>query len=597
MYLARRDGLGLPQQSRDAFRLLAEVGRLDPDLGRAMERMVGFPRGSLRLRNVAVHDCQALNLPVVRAIIERHLGEFEALAAHALRGTGGSADSPPRVPLNRPGSKNRARRAALPAPVPSPVVPLVLLANRAPVRPTAEGWAPALGGLATALLPVLEARGGAWVAMREPGDDAPLDQPFPDDAPRLAIRRVPLSDEEFEAYYQGMANRVLWPLAHYLVEHVEPERAFWQAYRAVNRRFVEAALTAAGSDPRATFWVHDYHLMLVPEGIRQGRSEARIGFFWHVPWPAEEVFRILPSARALVRGVLGADLVGFHTAGYAENFRHAARDLLGAPIVGDDVEWEGRRVRVEAHPIGVDVAAFEALGAGGALARDVEAVRAGAGVEKLIVGVDRLDYTKGLLLRLDAFERFLETYPECKGRVTLFQVATPSRTGIPAYDRLKRDVEQTVGRINGLYAEGAWVPVRYRYRAYTPAELAVLYRAADVMLVTPLRDGMNLVAHEYAAVEDATGALVLSELTGAADYLDGAVLVNPYDTDGLARTLRAVLDMSDDERRHRMARLKASVARLDVHGWAERFLSALDEGPPPEGGVSGDGAPAARIEV
>ncbi len=475
-------------------------------------------------------------------------------------------------------------------------VPLVLLANRAPVRPTPDGWAPALGGLATALLPVLDARGGAWVAMGEPGDEAPLDQPFPEGAPRFAIRRVALAPDEFEAYYQGMSNRVLWPLAHYLVEHVEPERAFWQAYRAVNHRFADAALDAAGNDPHATFWVHDYHLMLVPEGLRAARPAARVGFFWHIPWPAPEVFRILPSARALLRGMLGADLVGFHTEGYAENFREGARDLLGATVHADGVEWEGRRVRVEAHPIGIDVAAFEALEASADVARDAEDVRAEAGVEKLVVGVDRLDYTKGLLLRLEAFERFLETYPEWHRRVTLFQVATPSRTGIPAYDRLKREVDETVGRINGLYAEGPWVPVRYRYRAYTQDELAVLYRAADVALVTPLRDGMNLVAQEFAAVSR-DGVLLLSELTGSADHLDGAVLVNPYDGEGLARTLRAALDLPADEKRARLVRLKTSVARLDVHAWAERFLAALDGAEPAAEGPSGDGAPAARAGV
>jgi trehalose 6-phosphate synthase len=203
-------------------------------------------------------------------------------------------------------------------------------------------------------------------------------------------------------------------------------------------------------------------------------------------------------------------------------------------------------------------------------------VREEAGaVERLILGVDRLDYTKGLPLRLEAFERFLETYPEWHRRVTLFQVCTPSRTGIPAYDHLRRVVDETVGRINGRFAEGHWVPVRYRYRAFTHEELAILYRAADVALVTPLRDGMNLVAMEYATVHDSAGALVLSELTGAADYLDGAILVNPYDVDGVVRTIRAALDMPDAERRNRMARLKVSVASLDVHRWAAGFLASL----------------------
>ncbi len=456
---------------------------------------------------------------------------------------------------------------------------LVLVANRAPIRPTPDGWEPSLGGLASALLPVLEARGGAWVAMQEPDEETPLVQRYPEDGPGFTVRRVPLEEREFEAFYQGMANRVLWPLAHYLVEHVEPERSFRDAYRAVNRRFAHTALDVArqfaqetGEMPR--FWVQDYHMMLAPEMIRGGLPEAEVGFFWHVPWPASEVFRIVPSARTLLRGLLGADLLGFHTEGYAENFRESARDLLGAEIEGETVVWEGRRCRAESHPIGIDVDRFQALADRPETDAEAEALRRELGVDHLVLGVDRLDYTKGLLLRMEAFERFLETYPETHGHITLMQVATPSRTGVPAYDRLRRDMDEITGRINGRFAQGAWAPVRYRYQSFTQEDLAVLYRAADVAFVTPLRDGMNLVAHEFATVSE-RGALVLSELTGAADYLDGAVLVNPYDADGLARSLHDALALPDDERRQRLSRMKEAVRRLDVHDWARRFLTSL----------------------
>ena len=443
--------------------------------------------------------------------------------------------------------------------------------------------------------------------MGEPGDDAPLEQELPEDAPRFSIRRLPLARDEYEAYYHGMSNRVLWPLVHYLVESVEPDRSFWSAYRTVNQRFATAALECAAgldsgdeageaSEP-PTFWVHDYQLMLVPGLIRAERPEARIGHFWHVPWPAPEIFRIVPSARALLQGILGADLVAFHTEGYAENFREGARDLVGASLVpspdqeGYDVLWDGRRIRVEVHPIGIDVAAFASLGARPEIEREAEVMREEAGsVERLVVGVDRLDYTKGLPLRLEAFERFLETYPEWHRKVTLFQVCTPSRTGIPAYDHLRRVVDETVGRINGRFAEGHWVPVRYRYRAYSQEELAVLYCAADVALVTPLRDGMNLVALEYAAVHTGPGTLILSELTGAADYLEGAILVNPYDVDGVVRTLRAALVLDDDERLARMDRLRRSLAPMDVHRWADGFLASL-------GGATGPPAQARAMEV
>jgi trehalose 6-phosphate synthase/phosphatase len=482
---------------------------------------------------------------------------------------------------------------------------LILLANRPPIRPTPEGhWAPALGGLATALLPVLIDRGGAWVSMQDPGEEAPIDQPYPEEAPRFHVRRIPLTEEEHDLYYLGMANRVLWPLAHYLVDHVEPDRTYWEAYRAVNRRFAKTALEV--SDPDDVFWVQDYQLMLVPGMLRAARPNARIGHFWHIPWPAPEVFRIVPSARNLIRGMLGADVVGFHTEGYAENFREGARDLLGARLVraeegdGYDVLFEGRRIHVGVFPIGIDVESFATLGDAPDTATLAGEVRREAAIERLVVGVDRLDYTKGLMLRLEAFERFLETHPEWHHRVSLFQVCTPSRTGIPAYDQLRRDVDEIVGRINGRFADSMWVPVRYRYRSLGQDELAVLYRAADVALVTPLRDGMNLVAHEFIAASE-RGVLLLSELTGAADYLDGAVLVNPYDTDGLVQALHTALDLPQDERRARMERLKASVKALDVHGWADRYLAALDAVPPslsaPRPGAPAAEAPAATGPV
>ena len=462
---------------------------------------------------------------------------------------------------------------------------LVLVANRAPIRPTPDGWAPSLGGLASALLPVLEQRGGAWVAMREPDEDTPLSQTYPPDAPAFTVRRVPLDAPEYKAFYQGMANRVLWPLAHYLVEHVEPDRTFRDAYRAVNRRFAHAALDVARrGDAEPTFWIQDYHMMLVPETLRASLPDARIGFFWHVPWPASEVFRILPSARTLLRGLLGADLLGFHTEGYAENFRESARDLLGAEIEGDAVLWEGRRVRAQAHPIGIDVDRFRGLATTPEAVRTAAEVRDDLGGVQLVLGVDRLDYTKGLLLRMEAFERFLEKYPERHGDVSLLQIATPSRTGVPAYDRLKRDIDEVSGRINGRFAKGAWAPVRYRYQSFDQPELAALYRAADVAFVTPLRDGMNLVAHEYVASSHAAvamgarpGALVLSELTGAADYLDGAFLVNPYDADGLAESLAEALDLPDSARLGRLDRMADAVQRLNVHDWAEGFLATLGE--------------------
>ncbi|MEP0547144.1 MAG: trehalose-6-phosphate synthase [Rhodothermales bacterium] len=447
---------------------------------------------------------------------------------------------------------------------------LVVVANRAPVREEDGEWQPSIGGLATALLPVLEQHGGVWVSMQE--DDAPEHQPYPADEPQFTIRRVPMSEDERANYYEGMANSVLWPVSHYLLQHLALERAFIEDYRRINRRFADAVLDEA--EPDDTIWVQDYHLMLLPGYVREKLPDARIAHFWHIPWPAMEVFRILPWARELVRGLLGCDFIGFHVQEYVDNFRETARTLLGAELTDGGVRWEGREVRVEAHPIGIDVGYFEETARSEETARQAERLRAESTAELLLVGVDRLDYTKGIPARLQAFELFLERNPEYRGRVSLYQIATPSRTGVESYQELKREVDEVVGRINGAFSEGQWVPVHYYYRSFAQDELCAYYRAADAALITPLRDGMNLVAHEFVAANE-RGALVLSEMAGAAYLLSGALLVNPYDEDGLASTIKSALEMEPEEKRLRMDALKAHVADLDVHRWADRFLASF----------------------
>jgi trehalose 6-phosphate synthase len=287
-----------------------------------------------------------------------------------------------------------------------------------------------------------------------------------------------------------------------------------------------------------------------------------------------EVFRILPWARELVRGLLGCDLIGFHVEEYVDNFRETARVLLGAELTPNGVRWDGREVRVEAHPIGIDVGFFERSSAAEPARAQAAALRERSGVESVVLGVDRLDYTKGILARLNAFEKFLERYPDQRGRVSLYQIATPSRTGVESYQELKREVDELVGRINGAFSESHWVPIHYYYRTFSQEELCAFYRAADVAFLTPLRDGMNLVSHEFVAAND-HGALILSEMTGAAYLLPEAVLVNPYDEDGLATALKFALEMDPGERTARLKALKERVGHLDVHYWADRFLAAI----------------------
>lgn len=446
---------------------------------------------------------------------------------------------------------------------------VIIVANRAPLRRTPDGWEPAVGGLSTALLPVLEREGGVWIAsMEEAG--LPERHGYPPDGPAFEVRRLELSPDELQNYYNGMSNAVIWPISHYMLQHLEPRREFREAYRTVNARFASAVVEEVRDGDLV--WVQDYHLMAVPALVREARPDATIGHFWHIPWPAVEVYRIVPGARDLLRGMLGANVIGFHIDEYVGNFLECARRLLGAEVDGGHVRWRDREVRVEAHPIGIDVRNFERMLR--EVAGEAAALREELASEHVVVGIDRLDYTKGVLSRLLAFERLLLENPDLRGKVTLFQVATPSRSVIESYQQLKREVDEAVGRINGAYARDRWVPIHYRYRSYTQRELCVFYRAADVALITPLRDGMNLVTQEFIAATE-TGVLVLSELTGAAHVLPEAVGVNPYDEESLVGGLERALRMPRAERLARLDRLKERVADLDVHPWANGFLWSM----------------------
>lgn len=452
---------------------------------------------------------------------------------------------------------------------------LTVAANRVPIRQTDDGWKASVGGLTTALLPVLESQGGVWVGMGD-APDLPERQLYPAEHPDFLVRRVPLSEEELDNYYYGMANRVLWPVSHYLIQHLELNNAFIETYREVNRRFADAVLEESPDDPDEVIWIQDYHLMLAPRHVRDARPDATIGHFWHIPWPAMEVFRILPWSRELLRGMLGCDLIGFHVQEYVDNFIESANVLLGADVTEDTVTLDGHTTRVEAHPIGIDVERFERMARSEEVDEMSETLRERLGADKLVIGIDRLDYTKGILSRLQAFEQFLEDNPDAHGSVSFYQIATPSRTEVDSYQKLKREVDEAVGRINGRFARDNWIPVNYRYRTYSQFELCAFYRAADAALITPLRDGMNVVTQEFVtATED--GVLILSELTGAAYLMNEAVQVNPYDQNGLAAAIKKALDMPADEAKTRMAHLKATVRDLDVHRWADGFLQALNQ--------------------
>ena len=432
------------------------------------------------------------------------------------------------------------------------------------------------GGLVAALHPVLTERGGVWVGWTGvAAEDAEADSglALPEEGP-VRYRRVPLSSHEVTQFYGGFANRTVWPLFHYFVAETTIDDATWQTYERVNARFAEAAVEASSAD--SLIWVHDYQLLRVPHYVRRLAPQRRLAFFLHIPFPAADVFRVLPWSRALLRGMLAADLVAFHVPSYVEHFFACAERLLGSEVdrAAGVVRFDGREVAVQAHPIGIDVKQVEQLAAQAPAPPPRDA--AGGRVAD-ILGVDRLDYTKGINQRLLAIERLLERHPGYRGRAVFTQVMVPSRQRVAEYGQLKREIDETVGRINGRFSEPGWTPIRYLVRSLPPAELASLYRQADVALVTPLRDGMNLVAKEYAAAQlENDGVLVLSEMAGAAEELQEALVVNPFDIDAVAEALHRALAMPADERRARMSALRDRVRASDVHVWVRRLLEAVD---------------------
>jgi len=458
---------------------------------------------------------------------------------------------------------------------------LIIVSNRLPLSVIREGGEVRLeqstGGLATGLAGPHEQLGGLWVGW--PGSTEVLSE---DERARIARqlteqRAVPvwLEPDDVRRFYEGFSNGVLWPLFHYLVDQMPLHVRDWGAYERVNRRFAE--VVAAHHRPGDLVWVHDYHLMLVPQLVRELVPGARIGFFLHIPFPASEVFRTLPNREQLLEGMLGADLVGFHTAAYVRHFGASLLRILGVAVDVDRVRVGERTVRLGVFPMGIDAARFARLAADPEVASEVSALR-GSGECAVLLAIDRLDYTKGIPRRLLAFDSLLRRHPSLRERVRLIQVAVPSRTDVGAYRKFRHHVDELVGRLNGAFATPHWVPVHYIYRGLSEREVVALYRATDVMLVTPLRDGMNLVAKEFVAARtDEDGVLVLSEFAGAAAELAEALQVNPYDVDRTSEIYYHALTLPAEERRARMLGLRRRVTTYDVGHWVRSFLGALEE--------------------
>ena len=467
----------------------------------------------------------------------------------------------------------------------------VVVANRLPVDlerlpDGTQTWKRSPGGLVTALEPLLRRRRGAWIGW--PGiveDDVDeVDAPIVQD--ELQLYPVRLSAEDMAEYYEGFSNATLWPLYHDVIVKPIDHREWWERYVKVNRRFAEATSRAAARG--GTVWVQDYQLQLVPKMLRALRPDLTIGFFLHIPFPPVELFMQLPWRTEIIEGLLGADLVGFHLVGGAQNFLYLARHLLGAHTsrgtVGvrsrlGAVQLESRTVQVGAFPISIDSRALDHAARDRTIKRRAREIRAELGnPRKILLGVDRLDYTKGIDVRLKAFSELLAEGRAKRDDTVLVQLATPSRERVESYQILRNDIERQVGHMNGEYGEVGHPVVHYLHRPVPRDELIAFFVASDVMLVTPLRDGMNLVAKEYVACRsDLGGALVLSEFTGAAAELRQAYLVNPHDLEGVKDTIEAALNQSDEEGRRRMRSLRRQVLAHDVDRWARSFLDGLAE--------------------
>ncbi|GAA2700547.1 trehalose-6-phosphate synthase [Micromonospora olivasterospora] len=456
---------------------------------------------------------------------------------------------------------------------------LVVVANRLPIDDSAapDGaceWRRSPGGLGSALHPLLRHTPAAWVGWA--GGTGPA--PRLPDIDGVRMHTVPLSPEDLRDHYEGFANATLWPLYHDAVEQPEHHRRWWEAYQRVNRRFAEA--TAEVTEPGAVVWVQDYHLQLVPGLLRDLRPDLRIGFFLHVPFPPPELFMQLPRRAELLRGMLGADLIGFQRAQAAHNFAQLVAKVLELPATDRRIDVGDRAVRVGAFPVSIDTAEMAALAARPDVAARARRLRQDLGdPDRVILSVDRMDYTKGIEQRLKAYRELLAGGHVKVPHTVLVQVAVPSRERVGQYQILRDRVEHQVGRINGEFGRVGEPAIHYLTQPFDRAELAALYRIADVMAVTPLRDGMNLVAKEYVAARvDDTGALLLSEFAGAAAELPQAYQVNPHDLEGLKQGLLAALRADPTDAMRRMRAMRAHLRDNDIRAWARSYLSALDDG-------------------
>ena len=451
---------------------------------------------------------------------------------------------------------------------------LVVISNRVAVPKGDESGNQ--GGLAVALQSALREHGGLWFGWSGDTVDTFTGDIHRHEGAGVTTATIDLEEQDIDEYYNGFANRTLWPLFHYRIDLTEFERDFAGGYARVNDRFADTVLPLVGADDLV--WVHDYHLIPLGRKLRERGMDNRIGFFLHTPWPPTRLLTALPSHRRLVESLFAYDVVGFHTADWLDSFHHYVTSMMGGSVDGETVTAGGRSIRAIVAPIGIDTAEYEAAAKSDEARFARDRMHMSTTGRALIVGVDRLDYSKGLRERFLGYQRFLANHPDRRGLTSFLQIAPPSREKVDTYQAIRTDLDALSGGINGEYADIDWTPIRYVNRGYPREELAGIYRSARIALVTPLRDGMNLVAKEFVAAQDPDdpGVLVLSVFAGAAQQMTEAVLVNPYSAEEMADAIVTALAMPRAERRRRWQALIEGVRAQDVFWWCRLFLDALE---------------------
>ena len=462
---------------------------------------------------------------------------------------------------------------------------LIIVSNRVAV-PDSPGT-PFAGGMAVAAKAALKNRKGMWVGWSGKAADEPADASQAVELNKVAYVLIDLSKNDIQEYYNGLANSVLWPILHYRVDLQEYSRADASGYMRVNRMFADRLSALLNEDD--VIWVHDYHLMLLGRELRSRGYRNRIGFFLHTPCAPPDILQTLPQHKEILGGLTYYDLVGFQTENDRDNFARYLATLGAVQVRGGAYEFEGRKVRLGAFPVSIETKAYVRLARNAGRSALVALVRESLGGSRLVLGVDRLDFSMGIPQRVKAFEQLLEISPEWHGKVTLLQITPKSRTEVEQYGEIEAEVTRLIAKVNGRFGDAAWTPIRYVNSSYSRAVLAGIYRAADVAMVTPLRDGMNLVAKEYLAAQDPEdpGVLVLSQFAGAAKELDRALIINPHETDAVASALKRALEMPLAERRERHGPMLAHLLENDIRKWAEDYLAALLEGAPARNMLAG----------